>query len=824
MTGEKILVIDDKIESVELLAEYLLRPNHYMPLTAFDGEHGLQLALEQHPDLIILDQKLPQKSGLQVLRELRDQNIDVPVILMTAFGSESVIIEALRLGACDYITKPFDIEQMLKAVKKGLSNRHAPGRRDHAWDDLQTWVKRLGSLHGTSSDKVLNLIVESAAQVTQAEEGYLLLLDDASNELYLRAEKNLNDQVARSMRVRVNDSMAGHVLRTGKPVLSNPLEDQQRFRVKTGYLVHSMINVPLCIQDRVIGVLGVANKQRSEVFTRTDVELASSLADYAVIAIQNAQLFDQTRATLDQRMRELNAINVLNREFNRTPNVDRVVSLVLDQLVRTTGANAGTIGLFDNGEARWASRGYLNEFIRQTPAAQWRKGVIEQAIKARQPALLPDVSAEARWPGVPAQTASALIVPIVREKKTAGLICLHSTQRRAFDENTLRFVVSLADYILVALANARLWNDVAEGQRKIETVLNSMADGVFTVDCQMRIQSWNHAAERITGWSEDQVLGRLCHDILGFQIPFLGRPEDCPLYVALQPDRPAQINSVDHIVRYQDGRQVIVSLSVAPLVDRAGSVSGAVLVLRDVSSERMLERSKSEFISMVSHQLRAPLTNVMTSAELLADPELDDDLKQEMIQEIQIKCDMLSQFVQNIIDIVELESGKGTVKNQPVPLDEVLHSQMTAFERAHPERQFRLDLPQTLAPVQGDASKIQVVLNNLLDNAVKYSSPDGIIVVRVSERPNDVEIAVIDRGQGITPEQMERLFTPFIRGDGSDAQYVYGAGLGLYFAKKLVELHGGTISVQSQPGQGTCISFTVPWWNSPEVSALKEPA
>ncbi|MBN1936913.1 MAG: GAF domain-containing protein [Anaerolineae bacterium] len=822
MAGEKILVIDDKAESVELLAEYLLRPNHYVPLIARDGEHGLQMVRDQHPDLIVLDQKMPKKSGLEVLRELREQMIDTPVILMTAFGTESVIIEALRLGACDYITKPFSIDQMLKAIQKGLGNKRTQRNRDHAWDDLQTWVKRLGSLHGTSSDKVLNLIVESAVQVTQAEEGYLLLLDDASNELYLRAEKNLDDQVARTLRVRVDDSMAGHVLQTGKPVLSNPLEDQQQFRVKTGYLVHSMINVPLRTNDHIIGVLGLANKLRSEFFTLADVELASSLADYAAIAIENAQLFDQIRDTLDRRMRELNAIHDLNREFNSTPGVDRVVGLVLDHLVRTVDAEAGMIGLFNNDDARWVSRGYLTEFIRQTPASQWGKGVIERAIKTKQPVLLPDVSTNAGWPGIPARTASALIVPIVRQKKTVGLICLHSSQPYAFDNNSLRFASSLADYVLVALENAQLWNDVVEGQRKIETVLNSMADGVFTIDCQTRIQSWNRAAERITGWSEDEVLGRYCNDILCDQDrSSLCEPnKGCPLLTALQSDKATLISGVEHIIRHRDGRQVIVALSVAPLADHTGQVSGAVSVFRDISSERMLERSKGEFISMVSHQLRSPLTIIMASAELLADPGLDDELKAGMVEEVQAKCDLLAKFVQNIIDIVELESGKGSVKNQPVPLDEVLQGQLAVFEMAHPERRLVLKLPDQLAPVRGDRIKIATVLDKLLDNAVKYSAQNTPIVVQVSIAPQNATIRVIDQGVGISPEQQEHLFTRFYRGDGSDTQQVYGAGLGLYTAKKFVELQGGEISVQSQLGQGSCFSFTLPWWDESSYREL----
>jgi len=811
LSAQKILVIDDKSESVELLTEYLLRPNNYEPLVAYDGEQGLRIALEQQPDLIILDQKMPKKSGLEVLRELRERMIDTPVILMTAFGTESTIIEALRLGACDYITKPFDIDQMLGAIQRGLNSRRSQNRRAQAWEELDGWVKRLGSLHDTSSDKVLNLIVESAVHITQAEEGYLLLLDETGNELYLRAEKNLEDQVARTLRVRVDDSLAGHVLRTGKPVIFNPVEDQQRFRIKTDYLVRSLIIVPLRIAGRMIGVLGVANKQRSEFFTLDDVRLVTSLADYAAIAIENARQFDYVRNALTQRARELNAVYVLNRAFNSTPNADHIINLVLDQLLVAVNAEAGLIGLLDDGNTHWTSRGYLTEFLRQTPFVQWSQGVIARVLRTGQPALLPDVSIETEWPGIPRQTRSVLVVPIIKQSKSIGLICLHSPRTYAFDENNLSFVDSLADYVLVVLENARLWNDVVEGQRKIEAVLDSMADGVFTVDTQMHIQSWNDAAERITGWSEDQVLGRLYKDVLA-------QPDEmCESTVssfdAVLQSGFTSISGLEHTVRHRDGHPVIVAISIAPLIDHTGRVTGAVSVFRDISAERKLERSKNEFISMVSHQLRSPLTNIMTSAELLADPQLENNLKSELVQEIQSQCAILSKFVQNIIDIVELESGRGSLKAQPVPLDEVVREQVATFRQAHPMREFRLKLPASLPAVRGDRNKIEVVLHNLIDNAVKYSPSNRPVFVQVGEKTDCVEIRVIDHGQGIAPAQVEQLFEPFIRGDGSDAQRVYGAGLGLYIAKKFVELHGGAITVQSSLGQGSCFSFTLPRWD-----------
>ncbi len=818
MVGEKILVVDDKPASVELLAEYLLRPNEYVPLVASDGVQGLQVAIAEQPDLIIVDHRMPKMSGVEMLRELRKRSLDVPVILMTAFGAESVIIEALRLGACDYIAKPFELDEMLSAIERGLEDSSVHRKRNRAWEEFQDRIKRLGSLHGMSAEKVLSLVVDSAVQVTGAEEAYLLLVDESTNELYLRAEKNLGDDVVQGLRMRVQDSIAGHVVRTGQPVLFNPLDANQRFRVKTGYFVNSMINVPLKVDGHVIGVLGVANRLSKEAFARIDVKIVSSLADYASVGIENARLFGQVRLALDRRMKELSAVQILNHEFLRSPGVDRVSHLALLQVVEATGAQAGAIGLNQDDKLTWVVCGYLKA---HESTLAWDQGVIGRVVETGKPALIDNVVDDPDWRGAPAETRSVLVVPVLRGGVVMGVICLHSAQHCAFVPGQLQFVVGVAEYILVVLENARLWNTIAKEQRKIEMILSSMADGVYTVDRDLRIQSWNRAAERITGWSQEQVTGKTCAEVLR-TVDASGAScceRTCLLRgVMIGGSRPVA-DRTDFTIIHKNGHPVAISCSVAPLLDHAGDVVGGVSVFRDISSMRMLERTKREFISMVSHQLRSPLTSIMASAELLAEPDLSPDLQTEMVQLVQSQCEVLSGFVSDIISVAEVESGTGSLKKQPVPLEMVIFQVIGSFQTSYPDRAFVTRIPQGLGPVSGDAKKLATVLENLVDNAIKYSSEASPITIQVRDTPEQAVVQVIDQGIGIPVEQLDNLFTQFHRGDGSNTQRVYGTGLGLYVAKKFIDMQGGRIWVQSQVGQGSCFSFALPWWTQDLASA-----
>jgi two-component system NtrC family sensor kinase len=330
MPAEKILVVDDSADMRDLVATYVLRPNGYETLTANDGLRGLELARQHLPDLIIADMKMPQMSGLDMTRALQAEGHDVPVILITAEGSEELARQALRTGIADYLIKPFDPEELLKAVRRTLALAQA--RRENARmqaelaaanASLTRRLKELETLAGvgrnvTSSldlDQVLAQVVEAAVNLTGAEEGALLLLDEQTDELVMRAAKNFDESFVRTFRLPSEDSLAGQVLRTGLPVT---LDERTPQKIKTEYLVQSLVYVPLAVRGRVIGVLGVDNRNTQRLIPEYDQHLLQALGDYAAIAIENARLYTDSeteRTQLDTLLHEIeDGVMVVNDE------------------------------------------------------------------------------------------------------------------------------------------------------------------------------------------------------------------------------------------------------------------------------------------------------------------------------------------------------------------------------------------------------------------------------------------------------------------------------------------------------------------------------
>lgn len=309
MSGEKILVIDDRRENLFFLADSVLRPEGYEVITAMDGKQGLDKAMAERPDLIITDLKMPRLSGLELMAALRKEQYTIPVILTTFYGSEQAAIEAFRLGAKDYIVKPYEIKEMLESVERALIEQRL--RRETmdlqegaaVSQHLEERVRQLHSLCGIGkaltalrdADEVMRVVIEAAIYLTDADCGQLFLIDPGTQQLEVRAVRGPSDSRATVVRQSGADQTTLQVVQTGRAVIAE--------RSSGGWDRVPRLVVPLRANQKIIGALGVdAKPDRS--FNENDRYLMSILADFAAVALVNAQrmpgLTGQTAAPLEQ--------------------------------------------------------------------------------------------------------------------------------------------------------------------------------------------------------------------------------------------------------------------------------------------------------------------------------------------------------------------------------------------------------------------------------------------------------------------------------------------------------------------------------------------
>jgi CheY-like chemotaxis protein len=324
----------------------------------------LEYALRDRPDLILLDVNMPRLSGLEVLDKLREAEYEWPVILMTFHGSESVAVQAFRLGVRDYIRKPFDAEEVLVCVDRTLVESRLRREREVLLRrleisnrQLKSKVTELTTLYAIGQavtslldlEKLLNRVVEASVYLCRADEGVLYLIDEGSDALYMTAAQGVGEKVAHGLKLRVSDSLIGQVVRTGKPMVR--ASETGVVKIQTGYLVHSLVNVPLQVKDKRIGVLSVANRVRARNFTRDDVNRLVALGNYAAIAIENARLYETSRKVV--------AAEVLN-------NTVVTVSHYINNPLMTLMANTDRLSLAEREGRLIDSDGLIVDMVRFT--------------------------------------------------------------------------------------------------------------------------------------------------------------------------------------------------------------------------------------------------------------------------------------------------------------------------------------------------------------------------------------------------------------------------------------------------------------------------
>jgi CheY-like chemotaxis protein len=312
MSEETVLIVDDRRENIVHLANNVLKPNGYQVITAMDGQKGLKSILQNKPDLVILDLNMPKMDGLEVLAALQEQEVETPVILTTFYGSEQVAEQALRLGAVNYIVKPYKVSDMLYAVEKALADRSPPAipaepeelveraepeavipltRQVERWMRDMNILTRVGKALVAQLDltRVCIRTVEAANYVTRADHGFLYLQETATKpRLRLCAARGPTDYETRLLDQPVSAGLAVQVIRSGEvTVLPKAPSDVQLFEL-VGNPLGPIAAAPLPGQPRPIGALVVARRSGEPGFGDMDAEWLSGLADYVAIAVVNA--------------------------------------------------------------------------------------------------------------------------------------------------------------------------------------------------------------------------------------------------------------------------------------------------------------------------------------------------------------------------------------------------------------------------------------------------------------------------------------------------------------------------------------------------------
>lgn len=356
--------------------------------------------------------------------------------------------------------------------------------------------------------------------------------------------------------------------------------------------------------------------------------------------------------------------------------------------------------------------------------------------------------------------------------------------------------------------------DLPDPQSWLAAIVHSSDDAIISKDLHGKIISWNEAAETLFGYTPAEAIGNSITII----IPPERWEEEVQILSRIRAGK--RVEHVDTVRRRKDGTLVDVVLTVSPIRNSAGRIIGASKIARDISTRKQLERAqaesdreRNEFLGILAHELRNPLAPLRTSLEVLQLAEDDPAVVRKLCQIMERQVNQLTRLVEDLGDIARVSNAAFDLRLELVDIHDVLLAAVDASGPRIEDAGHRLSVESCAEPVLlvGDSARLVQVVTNLLNNAARYTDPGGTIVLRTMVEGGQVRIVVKDNGIGIAPEDLPRILQMFKRTDVSRNRTREGLGVGLPLAKRLVELHGGTLTVESDgPGKGSTFTVTLP--------------
>ena len=700
------------------------------------------------------------------------------------------------------------------------------------------------------------IAVHKAAQRLMPVESFVIsLLDEETNEIegvYLVDE----DERAPITRIPRDQGLSGQVISSGQPLLlqgADSVEDMDSVIYGKPDTPLSILAVPMMLSGRTIGMLS-AQSYHPNVYTEDDVQILSTLANQAAVAIQNGRLFNETeRLARELEMRVVERTAQLQHEQQNTETLLRILtevssSLDLDRALNRTlallndaiGAEQGTIMLLnaeDNLLHYRAGYGYLTEKVAGTGRGFKLKigeGLAGWVVERREPALINDLLTDPRWVQTNVSSLehrSAIAMPLLVAEDVIGVLLVFHRKPYYFSPELLNMVKAIAGQVAVSINNAHLYELIRDQAERLggmlrreqedasrsQAILEAVADGVLVTGPNNRISFINQSAAEILDLEPGRVIGQSL-DVFGGLFGKSAGPwmetirnwSEGP--IAYEPG-----DTFAEQLDLENGRIILVHL--APVIFQ-NDFLGTVSIFRDITHEVEVDRLKSEFVATVSHELRTPMTSIRGYVDvlLMGAAGAVNENQAHFLNIIKNNTERLNILVNDLLDVSRIESGRVTLSPQALDLREIAEDVIgDVLRRSQEENKpmaLSLDAPKRLPHVYGDIERVRQILGNLVDNAYHYTPENGTIIVRIHS-PNggkEVQVDVKDNGVGIPVEDQNRVFERFYRGEHPLVLATPGTGLGLSIVKQIVEMHKGRLWMKSSgvPGDGSTFSFTLP--------------
>lgn len=503
---------------------------------------------------------------------------------------------------------------------------------------------------------------------------------------------------------------------------------------------------------------------------------------------QNSQQITQK---LQNRIDEFRALSRLGQSITSSLELDNILSAIIESAVKITGAEEGSLLLLDENTGELymrAARNFQEDFVQtfRLPISDTLAGSV---LRTGEPIILDENTPQKIKTSYLVQ--SLIYVPLKFGSTAIGVLGVDNRHSRtSFKEEDVRFMITLAEFAVIALVNSQLFAKATNERNKLETIITKIQDGVIVIDQDNRVILLNPTARTILRLPDISFSGQPINTILNqpeILEAILGHRKTTPSYFEL---------SID------ENSSFAVQIITVPDVGKA-------ITMHDITTWKKLDHIKNEFVSTVSHDLRSPLTAILGYVELIERAGPVTDLQRDFIHRVQISVQNITRLVDDLVSLGRIEAGFDT-RREVISLEDIIRAATENTRRMISDKHIKLELKMVRpAPViYANPVQMRQMLEQIIDNACKFTFAGGNIDIQVEVEQNQAILNIVDSGIGIPEAELGHIFDKFYR--GSNTHDVTGTGLGLTIVRSVIENHSGRVWVHSISGKGTTVTIVLP--------------
>ena len=657
---------------------------------------------------------------------------------------------------------------------------------------------------------VLQRILFQSLKYVGGERGSIMVMDDNGKVIdsAIVYGRQIHDHTTQQLRETVERGLAGWVVRKRQPAwIPDTSRDERWLRRPDDALDKSgakaALCVPLMVHECLVGVLTLVHPEPGA-YTKEHFNLMQAIADQSGIAVLNARLYAESQ----RQARVMTALAVSTAAINASLLIDEVLQRILAETIKALEVATVTLALV---EPNWdlifrAATGEHKDGIvgKRIPAG---KGIVGWVVHEGEGVVIPVVQEDKRFsPGVDQfegfETRTMAVAPIYAQKRVIGILQAINPRSGVFDPDALLVLAGIGNLAGTTIQHAQLFEHLQTAHKRYRELFDDSVDPIFVTALDGRIYEANRQAALISGYTSKQLQGMLIdklHDVTSGD-----------KNVSRKNLKAGETLAYEAILKSCTGRAIPIQVQVRKMVFE--ETESLQWLIRDITERKDLDTLREDMVSMIYHDLRSPLANIVSSLDVLNAlyPGKENENLQSVVTIARRSTDRIQRLVSSLLDINRLESGQAIVSQQAVVVSilagDAVDAVLPMVESRH--QTLTNNLPEKLPAVWVDVDMIRRVLINLIENASKFTQPEGKIELGAMSDGEWLHMWVQDNGPGIPFADQERIFEKFTRlkTEGS----ANGLGVGLAFCRLAVQGHGGRIWVESGTGQGAKFNITLP--------------